>query len=102
VCKQELATATRCVPAGRELGRSWRARRRAAGEGIMAGVGKGRRVEAVQAGGGAAGAAQRRRRGALHRRQRKQGGRGVPEEEEGRRGVRGTYVQNQKSLGTSR
>jgi hypothetical protein len=29
------------------------------------------------------------------------GGRGVLEEEEGR-GVRGTYVQNQKSLGTSR
>jgi hypothetical protein len=30
------------------------------------------------------------------------GGRGVPEEEEGRGAVRGTYVQNQKSLGTSR
>jgi hypothetical protein len=91
VCKQELAMATRCVAAGRELGRLWRARRGVAGEGNRAGVGKGRRVEAVQAGGGAAGAAQRRRRGALHRQQRKQGGRGVPKEEEGRGGPRGLF-----------
>jgi hypothetical protein len=47
---------TRCVAADRELGRSWRSRRRAAGEGNRAGVGKGRRMEPVQAGGGAAAA----------------------------------------------
>jgi hypothetical protein len=65
---------TRCVATGRELGRSWRSRRRAAGVRNRAGVEKGRRVEAVQAGGGAAAAAQRQRGGALHRRQRRQGG----------------------------
>jgi hypothetical protein len=100
VCKQELATATRCVAASRELGWSWRSRRRAAGEGNRAGVGKGRRAEAVQAGGGAAAAAQWRRGGALHRRQRRQGGqRGA----RGRRregGVRRIYVQNQRIQGS--
>jgi hypothetical protein len=86
--------ATRCVAAGRELGQSWRTWRRAAGEGNRAGVGKGRRVGAVQAGDGAAVAAQWRWRGALHRQQRAAGAqRGA----RGRRkegGVRRTYVQN--------
>jgi hypothetical protein len=97
VCKQELAMATICVAAGRELGRSWRSRRRAAGEGNRTGLGKGRRVEAVQAGGGAAAAAQRRRGGALHRRQRRQGGRGVPEEEEESEGSEGLMCKTKGS-----
>jgi hypothetical protein len=96
VCKQELAMATRCVAAGHELGRSWRAWRRAAGEGNRAGVGKGRRVGAVQAGGGAAVAAQRRRRGALHRRQRAAGRRGGPEEEERREGSEGPMCKTKR------
>jgi hypothetical protein len=62
------------VAAGGRFGRSWRSRRRAARKGNRAGVGKGRRVEAVQAGGGAAATAPQRRRGALHWRQRRQGG----------------------------
>jgi hypothetical protein len=52
------------VAASGWLGRSWRSRRTAAGRGNRAGVGKGQRVEAVQAGGRAAAAAQQRRRGA--------------------------------------
>jgi hypothetical protein len=96
VCKQELATATTCVAAGRELGRSWRAWRRAAGEGNRAGVVKERRVEAVQAGGGAAAAA-RCSAPATEEAGGQRDARGRR-----RKGVRGTYVRNQKSLGTSR
>jgi hypothetical protein len=89
-----LATTARCVAVGRELGRSWRARRRAAGEGNRAGVGRGRRVGIIPAGGGVAAAAERRP-GARHytggRRGRTE--QHVPEEEEERGEVRRTYVQ---------
>jgi hypothetical protein len=102
VCKQELATAMRCVAAGRELGRSWRSRRRAVGEGNRAEVGKGRRVEAVQAGGGAAAAAQRRRQGALHRWQRGGGAEqsSVCQRKKKGGGVRGVCLEISKILGT--
>jgi hypothetical protein len=59
-CKQELATAARCVAAGGGSGRSWRARERAAGERNMAGVGGGRRVDVIPARGSAVAAAERR------------------------------------------
>jgi hypothetical protein len=49
----------------RWLGKSWRVRRRAAGEGNRAGVGRGRRVGFIPAGGGVAAAAERRP-GAMH------------------------------------
>jgi hypothetical protein len=45
--------------AGDGSGKSWRVRRRAAGEGNRAGVGRGRRVGVIPAGGGAAAAAER-------------------------------------------
>jgi hypothetical protein len=53
------------VAAGGGSGKSWRVRRRAAGEGNRAGVGRGRRVGVIPAGGGAVarGEALRRRQG---------------------------------------
>jgi hypothetical protein len=57
--------AGRCVVVGHELGRSWRARRRAAGEGNRAGVGRGRRVGSRRWSGGGGRAAARSK--ALHR-----------------------------------
>jgi hypothetical protein len=85
-CEQELAMMMTCVAASSELGWSWRSRKRAAGEGNTAGVGKERRVESTRAG-GAAWEELERRWAVLSA-----GGRGgsraeVPEEEEGREGV---------------
>jgi hypothetical protein len=47
------------VAAGGRLGKAWRARERAAGEGNRAGTGRRRRVDVIPAGGGAAEAAER-------------------------------------------
>jgi hypothetical protein len=54
------------VAAGGRLGKLWRGRRRAAGEGNRTGAGGDGRVEVISAGGGAAAAA---RGEVLHRRQ---------------------------------
>jgi hypothetical protein len=84
-------------------GKSWCVRRRAAGEGNRAGVGRGRRVGVIPAGGGAAAAAERRP-GVKHcaggRRSRAR--QHVPEEEEEREGVRGAYLKISEISGTSR
>jgi hypothetical protein len=76
------------VAAGGGSGKSWRVRRRVAGEGNRAGVGRGRRVGFIPAGGGAAAAAERRP-GVKHCTggRRSRAGQHVPEEEEEREGV---------------
>jgi hypothetical protein len=90
------------VAAGGGSGKSWRVRRRAAGEGNRAGVGRGRRVGVIPAGGGTVVAAERRP-GVKHC----TGGRGnraehhVLEEEEERRGVRGACLKIPEISGTS-
>jgi hypothetical protein len=91
------------VAAGGGSGKSWRVRRRAAGEGNRAEVGRGQRVGVIPAGGGAAAAAERRpeaKHCAGGRRSR--AGQHVPEEEEEREGVRGAYLKISEISGTSR
>jgi hypothetical protein len=90
------------VAAGGGSGNSWHVRRRTAGEGNRAGIGRGRRVEVDPAGGGTAAAVERRPEG-----KHCAGGGGgraehMPEEEEERGGVRGTYLEILRISRTSR
>jgi hypothetical protein len=91
------------VVAGGGSGKSWRVRRRVAGEGNKAGVGRGRRVGVIRAGGGAAAAAERRP-GVKHcgSGRRSRAGQHVPEEKEEREGVRGACLKISEISGTSR
>jgi hypothetical protein len=86
------------VVAGGGSGKSWRVRRKAAGEGNRAGVGRGRHVGSSQQ------EVERRQPGAKHcaggRRSRE--GQHVPEEEEEREGVREACLKISEISGTSR
>jgi hypothetical protein len=91
------------VAAGGRLGTSWRARRRAARKGNIAGIGEGRRVEVDPAGGGARGGGGAAARGeALRRRQEEQsrGARARGRRREG--GGPGAYLKILEISGTSR
>jgi hypothetical protein len=90
------------VAAGGGSGKSWRVRRRAAGEGNRAGVGRGRRAGVIPARGGAAAAAERRP-GAKHCAggKRSRARQHVPEEKEKWEGVRGACLKILEILGTS-
>jgi hypothetical protein len=100
-CKQELATAVRCVAAGGRLGMPWRARRRAAREGNRAGTGRGRRVEVISAGGGAAAAAERRPEAKHCRRQEAEQRNTCERKKKRGRGSGGAYLEISETSGTS-
>jgi hypothetical protein len=101
-CKQELATAARCVAAGGGSGRSWRARERAAGEGNRAGTGSGRRVDVIPAGGGAAAVAEWRPEVAHCTGDREGQSRARAQGRRREGGVRGAYLEISETSRTSR